>query len=248
MALALGRQAEATEFQDEAARRARFLRAQGAWPKALPQHALTNAVLAGLVSSFPAAVPSTTTTPYFSYYVLEALSKAGQDPRAEQAVQDYWGGMLKLGATSTWEYFLPSWVHSLKPCHQPPDEVCGQVSFCHPWSSGATAWLSEHVLGVTPSSPGFQTCQVRPFFGRLKWANGRVPTPAGPVSVSWEILPSGPRLEVSAPKAVELNVVLPGRYVYRVDGRSVVPRRLRGGEVGLLIEGGGRHRVSAVDF
>jgi len=210
----------ATEFQRLADKRIVFLESKEGWPESLGQHALTNALLAGFKAKFPASMPGYTATPYFTYYVLEALSAAGQDARALDALRLYWGGMVKLGATSTWEYFDLKWTKTLKPLQQPPDvHLAGTgnfpVSLCHPWSSGAAAWLSEHVLGVTPASPGFSEATIRPFFGNLSWAQGSVPTPHGKILISWRRHGGSVTVTVQCPRGVRANLILPGKRSFR---------------------------------
>src|SRR3954463_5714152 len=46
-------------------------------------------------------------TPYFYYFVLEAMEKSGHHAEAIQLVKDLWGGMLAAGATSFWELWDP---------------------------------------------------------------------------------------------------------------------------------------------
>ena len=224
MARAMGSHDLAKEFQGLGAKRAAFLRSSAGWPQGLEQHVLTNAILAGLVRAFPASLPAYTATPYFTYYVLEALSEAGQDKRALAALRFYWGSMVKVGATSTWEYFHPSWVGKMKPTHQPPDEHDPKVadfvvSLCHPWSSGAATWLSEHVLGVTPTAPGFAKASIVPMIDALAWARGSVPTPKGPISISWKRTGRRVVLRVRCPLGVRANLVLPPGGKVSVDGK-----------------------------
>lgn len=195
-------------------------------PESLGVHAMTNAILAGRNLTFPASMPTSTSTPYFSYYVLEALSGAGEDDRALEAIRRVWGGMVRLGATSTWEYFRPEWVKTLKPLQQPPDVTDPRVasffvSQCHPWSSGATAWLTEHVLGITPAAPGFESCRIKPYFGPLNWAKGAMPSPKGPIEVSWKRTGRSILLLVAPPVGVGAEVVLPPTQSLRLDGKAV---------------------------
>jgi hypothetical protein len=218
------------------------------WPNNLQQHSLSNAILAGLSGDFPESVRGYTATPYFTFYVLEALSKAGQDAKALEAIRTVWSGMVQLGATSTWEYYNSKWPQTLKPLQQPPDvHEPGVseffVSLCHPWSSGATAWLSEHVLGVTPSSPGFAECQIKPFFGKLAWARGSVPTPKGPVLVSWSQKNKGLSVRVQLPAGVRARLVLP-RGTYQVDGKLVKPSSDGAEAVSFVIQGTKLHVVT----
>lgn len=229
MATAFGQEGDARQYRADAAKRLEFLKKRPDWPTGLPQHALSDALIAGVGDRFPDTVPANTTTPYFTYYVLEALSAAGRSDRALEALRQYWKGMLDLGATSTWEYFLPDWAHRLKPSAQPPDEACGPISKCHPWSAGATAWLSDHVLGATPTSPGWTTCQIKPFFGNLAWAKGSVPTPHGPVQVSWTKQPGGHILTFTTPADVQPTVVLSAESRCFVDRRVLKAEQIRNG-------------------
>src|SRR5580704_17240532 len=51
-------------------------------------------------------------TPYFYYFVLEALEKTGHHAEAIQLIKDVWGGMIDTGATSVWEVWDPECVGS----------------------------------------------------------------------------------------------------------------------------------------
>src|SRR5690606_31389645 len=53
------------------------------------------------------AIPEIT-TPYMRFYELEALCALGEQPYVLNEIKDYWGGMLKLGATSFWEEYNPA--------------------------------------------------------------------------------------------------------------------------------------------
>ena len=73
--------------------------------------------------------------------------------------------------------------------------------------SGTRNETFEHVtrtsarLGVSPTSPGYQTWLVQPHPGTLSWAEGQAPTPHGPVTVDWGHQAAGGEfaLRVSAP-------------------------------------------------
>ncbi len=78
----------------------------------------------------------------------------------------------------------------------------GMSSRCHGWSASPTYDLTAYVLGVRPAAPGFTKAVVDPFLGPLTWANGRVPTPNGWLSVSVD--PSG--VHVDAPDGVAVDL------------------------------------------
>ena len=48
------------------------------------------------------------TTPYMRFYELEALCIMGYHQEVLKEMRAYWGGMLKEGATSFWEKYVPS--------------------------------------------------------------------------------------------------------------------------------------------
>jgi hypothetical protein len=154
---------------------------------------------------------------FYGYYVLQALAQAGEVDTALDFISRYWGGMLDLGATTFWEDFDLAWMENAARIDElvPPGkkDVHGgygaycyigfRHSLCHGWASGPTAWLSEHVLGVTPLEPGFRRVRVAPRLGRLQWAEGKYPTPLGPIEVRHQRQADG-RVEstIRAPEGV----------------------------------------------
>ena len=157
---------------------------------------------------------------FYGYYLLEAMSAAGEDRRALETVRDYWGAMLDVGATSFWEDFKLSWTNNCSridelPVAGKPDihgdygEFCYpgfRHSLCHGWSSGPAAWLINHVLGIRPFGPGCRRISVKPFLGDLDWAEGAMALPGNAcITVRVERAASGaPRVTVSAPSGVDV--------------------------------------------
>jgi hypothetical protein len=137
---------------------------------------------------------------FYGYYVLEARARAGDYTGCLDLIRHYWGGMLDVGATTFWEGFELDWVaesgrideftpEGKKDMHADHGGWCYQGlrhSLCHGWAAGPTAWLSEHVLGVSSASPGFASVTIQPNLGDLSWARGTVPTPHGIIEVSHE--------------------------------------------------------------
>lgn len=60
------------------------------------------------------------------------------------------------------------------------------TSMAHGWSTGTVPALTNYVLGVIPTGPGFSTYTIKPVPGDVKRAKGVVPTPNGPISVNWQ--------------------------------------------------------------
>ena len=61
----------------------------------------------------------------------------------------------------------------------------GFDSLAHAWGAGPTQILTEAILGPTAVDPGYRTWTVKPQPTELEWAQGKVPTPYGPLSVKW---------------------------------------------------------------
>jgi len=154
---------------------------------------------------------------FYGYYVLQALARAGETDTAIDFISSYWGAMLDLGATTFWEDFDFDWVENAaridelvpegkKDVHGGYGAYCYigfRHSLCHGWASGPTAWLSEHVLGVTPLEPGFKRVRIVPQLGRLKWAEGAYPTPHGSIKVRHERQPDGSiKSQITAPTGI----------------------------------------------
>jgi hypothetical protein len=155
---------------------------------------------------------------FYGYFVLEALAQAGDIDVALDFISHYWGGMLDQGATTFWEDFDLNWTKNAGRIDElvPPGKAdlhgdfgayCYRGfrhSLCHGWAGGPTAWLSRHVLGISPAAPGFTQVRIEPRLGSLAWAEGTYPTPRGVIRVRHERQPDGTiRSTVSLPPGVE---------------------------------------------
>ena len=114
------------------------------------------------------------TTPYMRFYELEALCAMGEQNYVLKEMKDYWGGMLKLGATSFWEEYDPSKKGAEH--YAMYGREFGK-SLCHAWGASPIYLLGKYYLGVKPTSPGYATYIVEPNLGGLQWMEGKVPTP-----------------------------------------------------------------------
>ena len=93
------------------------------------------------------------------------------------------------------------------------------TSMAHGWSTGVLPALTNELLGAAPTSAGFATWRVAPHPGDVTWARGVLPTPHGPLRVSWTSTPSQFRISVDAPHGTSGTVTPPVDGVVRVDGR-----------------------------
>jgi len=155
---------------------------------------------------------------FYGYYVIEALGKAGETDAVLEMIKQYWGGMLDLGATTFWEDFDLAWTQNAaridemvpegkKDIHGDFGAYCYvgfRHSFCHGWAGGPTAFLSHHVLGVSPAAPGFAKVRIEPHLGSLEWAEGTYPTPHGVIKLRHERQADGSvKSSIELPPGVE---------------------------------------------
>ncbi|QNN44426.1 alpha-L-rhamnosidase-related protein [Pedobacter roseus] len=120
------------------------------------------------------------TTPYMRFYELEALCAMGEQPYVLKEMKNYWGGMLKLGATSFWEEYNPDkkGTEHLAMYGRPFGK-----SLCHAWGASPIYLLGKYYLGVQPATPGYETYTIEPNLGGLVWMEGKVPTANGDIAV-----------------------------------------------------------------
>lgn len=120
------------------------------------------------------------TTPYFELYELMALCKLGHIEAAQEMIDSYWGGMLRLGATTIWEQYDPT---ESGIAHYRMYGCKFGKSLCHAWGSGPIYLLGRYCLGVRPTSVGSKTFTVEPNPGVYKEIHGVVPMRGGSVRV-----------------------------------------------------------------
>lgn len=120
------------------------------------------------------------TTPYFKFFELDVLCKIGRLEYVTGAVRDYWGGMLKLGATSIWEEYIPELTAAEH--YGMYGEKFGK-SLCHAWGAGPIYLFGRYYLGVYATSTAYQTFRVEPKLGGLASIEGKVPVNGGTVWV-----------------------------------------------------------------
>ncbi|NJL31436.1 MAG: hypothetical protein HC898_07285 [Phycisphaerales bacterium] len=73
-------------------------------------------------------------TPYLYHHQLEAMAQCGMVREARVLMENYWGGMIRLGATTFWEVYDPA-----QPMLSPYDSILHN-SYCHAWSC-TPAWF-----------------------------------------------------------------------------------------------------------
>ncbi|WP_297617895.1 alpha-L-rhamnosidase C-terminal domain-containing protein [Nocardia sp.] len=141
-------------------------------------------------------------SPFIGGYEVQARLAAGDTDAALTLMRTEWGQMVAPGP----QYTGTNW-ESLNPDGTVAD---GTISLAHGWSTGPTPALTEYVLGIAPASPGYQTWTLTPHPGDLTWARGQVPTPHGPITVSWTRDGDQLTIAVTAPDDTTGTIRIPG--------------------------------------
>lgn len=96
---------------------------------------------------------------FMSYYILKAVAETAGRDTAEQMMKDYYGEMLRMGATTFWEDFDVEWAVNTAPIDRLPlngeKDIHGDFgkfcyvgfrhSLCHGWSSGVIRFIKEYL-------------------------------------------------------------------------------------------------------
>jgi alpha-L-rhamnosidase len=139
--------------------------------------------------------------PAYVYPEVEARFSHGDDAAALDLLRRTWGGMLAHDPSSTmWEYAMhDGTIHD------------GSTSLAHGWSTGALPALTDWVLGVRPTRPGYVEYSLAPHPGDVTWACGAVPTPQGTLRAAWQQTDDRFTLRVDAPSGTTGHLAIPWR-------------------------------------
>ncbi|MBQ8146853.1 MAG: alpha-rhamnosidase [Clostridia bacterium] len=157
------------------------------------------------------------TTPYFEFYELDAMCQIGDFEYMTNMLNSYWGGMLRLGATTIWEEFDPT-KNGIEHYEMYGGKY--EKSLCHAWGASPIYLLGKYALGVYPTEPGYQKYEVKPNLMSFKHFRGAVPTPNGTITVSYDkdfvtvlsqidggtLLLNGKEYEIKANEELKVNL------------------------------------------
>ncbi len=105
-----------------------------------------------------------------------------------QKLEDHYRIMLDAGAKTWWEII------------DGKQYAAGAGSLCHGWSAVPAWYESSILLGVTPLEPGFTRFLLKPYAGKIPFADGRIVTPYGTIRVQWQKYLDGLELSVESPR------------------------------------------------
>ncbi|MEK7781635.1 MAG: family 78 glycoside hydrolase catalytic domain [Verrucomicrobiota bacterium] len=157
---------------------------------------------------------------YAAQYLLEGLFENGQSTAALALMtapgDRSWRHMVESGTTITWE----AWDQKYKP----------NQDWNHAWGAAPANLLPRYVLGVEARTAGWSRALVRPNPGTLKFAEGKIPTPRGPIRIEWKHGKTF-RLSLTLPPGVSAAVELPelagARGVFQA-GQAISAKRSSG--------------------
>jgi hypothetical protein len=183
---------------------------------------------------------------FISYFEIEARFQSGLADSALEEIRRLYGWMESNDPGITmWE--------GIGDNGQPYEG--GFTSMAHGWSTGVVPALTNYILGVKPQGPGFSTFSVKPIPGDVQWAKGMVPTPRGPIRLSWDSnqasglfflsvsSPAGTKGTVSVPVGnSSVPVYVDGNAVWENGGPRADTANFEGSEeqgyVSVLVQGG----------
>ncbi|MFF2999493.1 alpha-L-rhamnosidase C-terminal domain-containing protein [Streptomyces sp. NPDC057950] len=163
------------------------------------------------VAPFSGTRYSNLVSPYVTGFEVQARYIAGDTAGAEQLMRLTWNQMIDptnpYYTGTFWENYTPNGT-----------VTASRTSLAHGWASGPTVIMTSYVLGVSSNGPGYSTFTVNPSYGSLASAEGTVPTPFGPINVSWTKNGSSYSLSVQAPPGTTATVVQPNGARATVEG------------------------------
>jgi len=159
-------------------------------------------------------------TVFLTYPILSVLCEAGEYSLAREIAEDYFGGMLTLGATSFWEDFDAEFAKNASRIDELP--VPGKTDFhrefgvfcykglrhslCHGWSSGVAAYIAENILGVREVGVGGAEIEIDAHLAGLKHVKGVYPTKYGNIEMEYTLKTDG---------EVSVNINAPSQLVIK---------------------------------
>ncbi len=154
-------------------------------------------------------------------FLLPVLAEHGHAQLAYQVLfQDQepsWMNMRLKGATTIWERW--NGVDESGEAHD---------SLNHYSKGAVVSFLHHYVAGLKPTSPGYQTFEVKPVLGGgLSHAKTTLDSPHGLISVGWHLDGSEVIVEVLAPDNTSGTIVMPDGRVVAVLGGTETSARCR---------------------
>jgi alpha-L-rhamnosidase len=148
---------------------------------------------------------------YAAQYLMEALFDNGASDTALALItasgDRSWKHMVESGTTITWE----AWDQKYKP----------NQDWNHAWGAAPANLFPRYILGARALTPGWRHATIRPHLGTLASAEGKIPTPRGPIFIAWKNTATF-QLSLALPAGMSARVELPAsansKGVFNGDG------------------------------
>lgn len=158
---------------------------------------------------------------YGAQFLMEALYENGNGQYAEtlltSTAERSWYNMLRSGSTVA----LEAWDRKYKP----------NLDWNHAWGAAPANIIARYVVGIKPSSPGFENICLKPHIYNLSFVNALIPTIRGGISFNYRRTSHNEyMLSVEIPPNMRSDVYLPipeGKFVVQVfldDQKIDLPR------------------------
>ena len=154
---------------------------------------------------------------YAAQYLLEALFQNGASDAAHALIvapgDRSWKHMVESGTTITWE----AWDQKYKP----------NQDWNHAWGAAPANLFPNYVLGARVLTAGWSQATIRPHPGPLTSAEGKIPTPRGPILIGWKNAATF-SLTLTLPPGITAKVELPAAAASRgvfSSGNPVAAKR-----------------------
>lgn len=153
-----------------------------------------------------------TPSPFFMFYIFEALKKLGHNAAVLDCIRRWWGSMLDRGLSTTEERW---------------NAMADSGSLCHAWSAHPIVHLSNILLGVRQTGLAWKTIRFEPSLTGVDRVSGRVATPLGDIDSGWERRGASTDVFLRLPRGLKAEIVLPGisKRGFTGTGKWTVPTR-----------------------
>jgi len=128
---------------------------------------------------------------YLHYYVLRAMAQNDLKMQALARIRNLWGKIAATGHPTVFEYG----VHQFAKDGKQPF-----ASLCHGFAIAPVEFMISYILGIRPLAPGMSEVVFDPDLLDLEFAEGKVSTPLGQISVSLRRQDGAVRVKLELPE------------------------------------------------
>ena len=169
-----------------------FARNDGVPDQTVTSHANAFALLYGfadekkskrIAENFVKGNVSLSITPFMLEFTLAALFEVGEKKKALDMLQDYWGGMIDIGATTFWETYQKGEREEVSTAMY--GRPFGR-SHCHIWGAGPLYLIPRYCFGIEPSLEFGEKYRVTPDVNLIEGSSIEIPLKRGTLKVGCE--------------------------------------------------------------